>query len=58
MQRTFTFIEGSDATANVEWLPPEDDVAANGTRVRFEFVLRDGRGGIDRVRRQLCLVPG
>lgn len=57
MQRTFTFIDESDDVADVEWLPPEEGTPADGTRVRFEFVMRDGRGGLDRVRRQLCLLP-
>ena len=57
MQRTFTFIDDDNDVATVEWLPPEEGVDAQGTRVRFEFAARDGRGGLDRVRRQLCLLP-
>lgn len=57
MQRTFTFIDDDNDTATVEWLPPEEGMFPAGTRVRFEFAARDGRGGLDRVRRQVCLVP-
>lgn len=56
MQRSFTFIDEGDNVATVEWLPPEEGTFPGGTRVRFEFAARDGRGGLDRVRRQVCLV--
>jgi hypothetical protein len=57
MQRTFTFIDEADDVADVEWLPPLEGTPADGTRVRFEFSMRDGRGGLDRVRRQVCVLP-
>ena len=57
MQRTFTFIDDDRAVVDVGWLAPLEGTPRDGERVRFEFVMRDGRGGIDRVRRQLCLLP-
>ncbi|MFK7998739.1 MAG: hypothetical protein AB8H86_04050 [Polyangiales bacterium] len=35
----------------------EDPVEAGGRVVRFEIVMRDDRGGMDRVTRALCLLP-
>jgi hypothetical protein len=57
MQRTFTFIDDERDVVDVEWLPPTEGTPLDGERVRFEFVMRDGRGGLARVRRQLCLLP-
>jgi hypothetical protein len=59
----FTFIEADDETtapaAEVTWTAPDfDDIAPDGTRVRFTFVLRDGRGGLDWTTRALCAVRG
>ncbi|MCA9532865.1 MAG: hypothetical protein KC593_04270 [Myxococcales bacterium] len=57
MQRTFTFIDDERDVVDVEWLPPTEGTPLDGERVRFEFVMRDGRGGLARVRRQVCLLP-
>lgn len=43
-----------------KWTPPSKADAALGAQgrlVRFVFVLRDGRGGLDVTTRTLCLVP-
>lgn len=43
-----------------KWTPPSKADAAldtEGRLVRFVFVLRDGRGGLDVTTRTLCLVP-
>lgn len=40
----------------LEWDPPSaDDVPADGLRVKFHFVVRDMRGGIDATTRELCV---
>jgi hypothetical protein len=57
MQRTFSFIEDGRDVVDVEWLPSLEGTPSDGERVRFEFAMRDGRGGMDRVRRQVCLLP-
>ena len=57
MQRTFSFIDEDHDVVDVEWLAPTEGTPLDGTRVRFEFVMRDGRGGLTRERRQLCLLP-
>ncbi len=57
--------EQSDKTAEVEldYTPPaksddaEKRVTAAGRLVRFYFVVRDQRGGVDFTTRSLCLVP-
>jgi len=44
----------------LKWTPPDtksDPIPATGRLVRFIFVLRDLRGGIDWSTRTLCLVP-
>lgn len=44
----------------VKWLPPEvkdDPIPTDGRQVRFVFVLRDLRGGVDWTTRTACLVP-
>lgn len=56
LARPLTVVEGDGTTAtlSVPWRAPRD---AAGTRVRFYFVLRDGRGGVDWSIRTLCLAP-
>ena len=51
--------EDAMPAASVEWTHP-DEVPAGGLTVRFLFVLRDGRGGVDLAERALCLTnaPG
>lgn len=56
LSRPLSVIEG-DATGlsvSVPWRAPGD---AAGERVRFYFVVRDGRGGADWSARTLCLLP-
>jgi hypothetical protein len=60
----FGAVSGSDPAAapsiTVKWTPPEvkdDPVPAEGRLVRFVFVLRDLRGGIDWTTRTICLTP-
>jgi hypothetical protein len=63
LDRQFSVIEGDDdapATIRVGWTPPdgeEEAIPADGRIVRFVFVVRDGRGGLDLARRAACLVP-
>lgn len=63
LDRQFSVIEGDDdapATIQVAWIPPDAEdleIPAEGMLVRFVFVVRDGRGGLDLARRQACLVP-
>jgi len=41
-----------------QWQPPSNvQPQNNGRLVRFNFVVRDGRGGLDRVERGLCVLP-
>jgi hypothetical protein len=58
LSRAFSFIEaGSAADAvSLEWRAPSS-APTGGRRVRFYFVLRDGRGGADLSERVLCVVP-
>ncbi len=44
----------SELSVSVPWRAPGD---AAGERVRFYFVVRDGRGGADWSARTLCLLP-
>lgn len=53
----FSFIEGEADNSQVAWIPPEVTTPAAITLVRFYFVVRDQRGGVDWTRRYLCLVP-
>ena len=56
LERTFSFITDPARSVLTFWQPfpeaPED-----GQLVRFNFVIRDGRGGTDWVERGLCLLP-
>lgn len=55
-----TYVDADDGRAvspiALEWDPPEaDDVPAGGLRVKFFFVVRDMRGGVDATSRELCV---
>lgn len=42
----------------IDWtLPPAEEVPAEGLLVRMTAIVRDGRGGVDRADRALCVVP-
>lgn len=58
----FSFIEADDEaevpTAELTWTAPAfETLPPDGLRVRFTFVLRDGRGGLDATTRAVCAVP-
>jgi hypothetical protein len=63
LERQYSVLEGDQDTTTpmmIEWTPEEDadrPVPAEGAVVRFWFVLRDGRGGLDSATRALCLMP-
>jgi hypothetical protein len=56
LSRPLSVIEGSASklSASVPWRAP---TGSSGERVRFYFVVRDGRGGADWSARTLCLAP-
>ena len=68
MERYFSELDGSDPDAQAEisfdYTPPkqsdepEERIPDTGRRVRFYFTLRDQRGGVDFITRELCVVPG
>jgi hypothetical protein len=68
LPRQLSFVDGSDeqdpAVLSVDWTPPPTaEVPAaglpeGGLIVRFFFVARDLRGGLDWQTRALCLTPG
>ena len=55
-ERSFSFITDPARSVLTQWQPasgaPED-----GELVRFNFVIRDGRGGVDWFERGLCILP-
>jgi hypothetical protein len=57
---TAAFFDGEDETI-ARFIPEDDhdpaDVPDDGLLVRFTFVLRDGRGGVDFAERAVCVVP-
>ena len=53
---SFSFITDPARVAPIEWAPPSF-ANPSGTLVRFNFVMRDGRGGLDWVDRGLCVLP-
>jgi hypothetical protein len=55
-ESSFSFITDPARSAAIQWAPPSFP-PASGRVVRFNFVMRDGRGGLDHVERGLCLVP-
>jgi hypothetical protein len=55
-ERSFSFITDPARSVLTQWRPPES-VPQDGQLVRFNFVIRDGRGGTDWVERGLCVRP-
>jgi hypothetical protein len=55
-ERTFSFITDPARSVLTQW-QPFADAAPDGSLVRFNFVIRDGRGGTDWVERGLCVLP-
>ena len=56
LERTFSFITDPARSVLTHWQPVAD-VPEDGLLVRFNFVIRDGRGGTDWVERGLCVLP-
>jgi len=54
--QTFSFITTPAIDSLTQWTPPTG-VQEDGQLVRFNFVIRDGRGGTDWVERGLCVLP-
>ncbi|MDH4281524.1 MAG: hypothetical protein OEV36_02615, partial [Myxococcales bacterium] len=57
---SFSFITDPAVSILTQWKPPPAPLPSayqNGQLVRFNFVIRDGRGGLDRVERGLCVLP-
>ncbi len=52
----FSFITQAPTLIRTRW-QPFSNVDPEGRLVRFNFVVRDGRGGLDRVERGLCVLP-
>jgi hypothetical protein len=52
----FSFITDPATSILTQW-QPSSNVPEDGRLVRFNFVVRDGRGGLDRVERGLCVLP-
>ena len=59
LPRQFSFVDGEgDPELSVDWTaPPAAEAPAAGATVRFFFVARDLRGGLDWQTRSLCLTP-
>lgn len=61
-ERQFSAVESGDpddVRPEIEWTPPSrGDIDAAGEVVRFWWVARDLRGGMDVVARVLCVAPG
>ncbi len=55
-ERSFSFITDPARSVLTQWQPSQS-VAEDGQLVRFNFVIRDGRGGTDWVERGLCILP-
>jgi hypothetical protein len=60
IQQQHTYVESDDAReltpVALEWdAPKAEDVPAGGLRVKFAFVARDMRGGVDATARELCV---
>lgn len=48
----------SGTPVTIDWdLPPAEEVPAEGLLVRMTAIVRDGRGGVDRADRALCVLP-
>lgn len=56
LERTFSFIVDPARDVLTRW-QPFSDAPEEGLLVRFNFVIRDGRGGTDWVERGLCVLP-
>jgi hypothetical protein len=58
LERAHTVIDSTSPRPKVKlhWSAPST-VTAGGQLVRFHFVLRDGRGGVDWTTRAVCIVP-
>lgn len=54
LERTFSFITDPARSILTQWRPPPS-VSEAGELVRFNFVIRDGRGGTSWVERGLCV---
>jgi hypothetical protein len=57
LERTFSFITDPARSVLTHWRPFAD-APEDGLLVRFNFVIRDGRGGTDWLERGLCVLPG
>lgn len=61
-ERDFSAVEpdaADDAGGEIEWTPPAlETIPAEGEIVRFWWVVRDRRGGMDVAARALCVLPG
>jgi len=60
--QTFVFIEDATVPEEIDWTPPAADdedvtVPPEGLVVRFYFVMRDLRGGVDVMTRAACVTP-
>jgi|GEM_PF-1415604 len=55
-ERTFSFITDPARSVLTQWQPFQE-VPEEGMLVRFNFVIRDGRGGSDQLERGLCVLP-
>jgi hypothetical protein len=55
-ERTFSFITDPARSVLTQWRPFAD-APEDGELVRFNFVIRDGRGGADWLQRGLCVLP-
>lgn len=53
---SFSFIVDPERMVSIQW-QPFTEVPDDGLLVRFNFVIRDGRGGTDWLERGLCIVP-
>jgi hypothetical protein len=58
LERAYSIVDFEQPPARVKlhWSAPAV-VAADGQLVRFYFVVRDGRGGVDWTTRAVCVVP-
>jgi hypothetical protein len=55
-ERTFSFITDPARSVLTQW-QTFPNAAESGELIRFNFVIRDGRGGTDWVERGLCVLP-
>ena len=55
-ERTFSFITDPARSVLTQWRPFAD-APETGELIRFNFVVRDGRGGTDWFERGLCILP-